>query len=50
MARFICKDCNYRFEIETENIPKKCPYCGEENIRKEKSAEEIVNNAKFIKE
>ncbi len=44
MARFICKRCNYRFEAETLQAGKKCPYCGEIEIIKEPNAEELLKN------
>jgi len=40
MTKFVCRNCNYRFE--SEQIKRECPYCGEKEIVKEKSAEDIV--------
>ena len=42
MAKFICKDCGYRFESESEKIRKRCPYCGKITIIKEPSAEDLL--------
>ncbi|MBS3090507.1 hypothetical protein J4433_01930 [Candidatus Pacearchaeota archaeon] len=43
MTTFICTQCRYRFDSESEKIPKKCPYCGRMNcVKKEKSAEDLV--------
>jgi len=44
MVNFNCIDCGYRFDSE---FGKKCPYCASENIEKEKSAEELVDNVKI---
>jgi len=44
MARFVCKDCNYRFESESNQTGKKCPYCRKERLIKEPSAEELLND------
>ena len=38
MTKFVCKDCDYRFE--SLNI-KKCPYCGKERVVKELDAEDL---------
>ncbi len=40
MAKFFCKNCGYKFEADT---PKKCPYCNEEALKRERSAEEMIN-------
>jgi len=45
MESFVCTNCGYRFSSEKGNS-KKCPYCNGENIEKEKSAEELVDNIK----
>jgi predicted RNA-binding Zn-ribbon protein involved in translation (DUF1610 family) len=39
MVKFLCKDCNYRFDSESAFD---CPYCGKESIEKEKTAEELL--------
>lgn len=36
-----CENCGYRFESEK---PKRCPYCGEDSVVKEESAEELLEN------
>lgn len=41
MVKFLCKNCNYRFESESASD---CPYCGKETIEKEKSAEELLED------
>jgi DNA-directed RNA polymerase subunit RPC12/RpoP len=49
MTTFICSQCNYRFDAETEKIPKRCPYCGKANcVRKEKSAEDLVDEVSRV--
>ncbi|MDP2629009.1 MAG: hypothetical protein Q8P15_03900 [Nanoarchaeota archaeon] len=40
MTKFVCRRCNYKFEAEKPK--KECPYCGEKDIVKELSAEDIV--------
>mgnify|MGYP001595058328 FL=1 len=40
MSRYICKDCNYRFNAE-KLID--CGYCGKNNIEMEKNAEELLD-------
>lgn len=44
MAKFICNECGYRFDATKI---KECPYCGKEEIEKEKSAEELIDNVRF---
>ena len=44
MAKFICRDCGYRFESKLEQDRKKCPYCGKMRIIKEPSAEDLLND------
>ena len=39
MVKFICINCNYRFERDDAYD---CPYCGNEDIEKEKSAGELL--------
>jgi len=38
MARFVCKNCNYKFEKEL----KKCKFCGMDYLEEEKNAEELL--------
>ena len=40
MTKFMCRHCNYRFE--SEQIKKECPYCGEQEVVREPSAEDLV--------
>jgi len=42
--KFICKDCNYRFESEFDKTKAPCPYCGKEKIEKQKSADELLKD------
>ncbi len=39
MARYVCKNCNYRFN--GKNL-KECGFCGMDCIEEEKSAEELI--------
>lgn len=43
--KFVCLNCNYRFESETNSLEKSCPYCGKTNVIKEPSAEDLLNEA-----
>jgi len=45
MVKFVCKNCNYRFE--TENAFD-CPYCGKESIEKEQSAVELLDDVERL--
>jgi DNA-directed RNA polymerase subunit RPC12/RpoP len=44
MKKFVCNECGYRFESETEQTNKKCPYCGSMKIIKEPSAEDLLKD------
>jgi len=41
MGKFVCKNCNYRFERDDAYD---CPYCGKEAIEKEKDAKELLED------
>ena len=48
MVKFVCKSCNYRFEMEDAFD---CPYCGNEDaIEKEQSAVELLQEVNEILE
>jgi len=47
MDRYVCKNCNYRFE--RDNVYE-CPYCGNEAIEKEKNAEELLEEVSRLLE
>ncbi|MEK6925695.1 MAG: hypothetical protein AABW50_00290 [Nanoarchaeota archaeon] len=40
MTKLWCKNCNYRFETQSEK--KRCPYCGKESVMREPGAEELL--------
>jgi DNA-directed RNA polymerase subunit RPC12/RpoP len=40
--KYLCKNCNYRFEAKTKLGASSCPYCGEKKIVPEQSAEELL--------
>jgi len=40
MIKFVCQDCNYKFEAK-EN-PKTCPYCGKNSVEGEKTASDLL--------
>lgn len=42
MSEFVCLECGYNFEAETE---KSCPYCAGQRVEKKSSAEELVENS-----
>ena len=42
--KFNCKNCGYSFEKNFK--PKKCPFCGEEKLERQKTAEEILEDIK----
>ena len=41
MDKYVCKNCNYRFERDGAYD---CPYCGNEAIEKEMSANELLED------
>lgn len=46
MAKFMCNQCNYRFEFDMNRIPNLCPNCGgTDSVSKEKTAEELVDES-----
>jgi DNA-directed RNA polymerase subunit RPC12/RpoP len=45
MAKFNCKECGYRYEADSDQKGKKCPYCGKQTIIKEPPAEELVEES-----
>ena len=48
MVKYVCKNCNYRFESEQAH---NCPYCDrEDTIEKEKSASEILEEVSTLLE
>lgn len=44
MRKFVCKNCNYRFESSSEKRLIKCPYCGNEKASEELNAEELLKD------
>ena len=47
MDKYVCKNCNYRFESDDAY---ECPYCGNEAIEKEKNAEELLEEVSRLLE
>jgi rRNA maturation endonuclease Nob1 len=39
MAKYVCKNCNYQFELEDKS---ECKFCGMEHLELEKSAGELL--------
>jgi len=39
MVRLVCKNCNYKCELEKLSH---CPYCGNNSLEKEKNAKELI--------
>ncbi|MEK6848838.1 MAG: hypothetical protein AABX65_04365 [Nanoarchaeota archaeon] len=46
MTKFICRNCNYRFE--TEGARSVCPYCSTGGFEKEKTADELINEVASV--
>ena len=47
MVKWVCSGCNFR--LESEN-PRECPYCGRDSLKKEPSAEELLDEVKGLLE
>jgi rRNA maturation endonuclease Nob1 len=45
MVMHICNNCDYRFDGEN---PSECPSCGGKNIKKEKNAEDFLEEINHI--
>jgi len=45
MAKYVCKNCNYRFDGENQN---ECRFCGMESIEIEKSAGELLEEVRGL--
>jgi rubrerythrin len=45
--KFVCKNCNYRFDVEN---PMDCPYCGMENFEQEKDASGLLDEVERLLE
>ncbi|MFH1787601.1 MAG: hypothetical protein ABH811_02320 [archaeon] len=43
MEKFLCNYCGYRFKSESNQVLKKCPYCEKNDIIKEPSAQDLVD-------
>ena len=44
MAIWICRKCDGRWTSRRNRLPKKCPYCGEEDKNdREKDREHVLN-------
>jgi DNA-directed RNA polymerase subunit RPC12/RpoP len=42
--KYVCKNCNFRFERDVTANVIKCPYCGRFEAVKEQSAEELLED------
>lgn len=47
MGKWVCIGCNFRFESK---FAKECPYCGRNNIEKDPSAKELLNEVERMLE
>jgi len=47
MGKFICTNCNYRFDAENA---LECPYCGKESLEQDKSATELLEEVERLLE
>ncbi|MFH1359035.1 MAG: hypothetical protein ABIH37_04050 [archaeon] len=45
MAKYVCKNCNYRFDSEDAD---ECGFCGMKSIEVEKNAEELIDEIERI--
>tara|TARA_Y100000310_G_scaffold35047_1_gene33164 strand:+ start:739 stop:885 length:147 start_codon:yes stop_codon:yes gene_type:complete len=45
MGKYLCINCNYRFERDEVYD---CPNCGESSIEKEKSAKELLEDVEGL--
>ena len=48
MTKFICKNCNYRFETKLEYKPKRCPYCNKDSVDEDQTAEKLLEEINDI--
>jgi rubrerythrin len=44
MTKFVCTNCNYKFEALEK--PRSCPYCNQNDVEQEKSASDLLNEVK----
>jgi len=42
LMKYRCVNCKYKFETKMGKIPARCPYCNSQSIRKDESAQEIL--------
>jgi len=42
--RYICKNCNYRFESAYNQEGKSCPYCGKKQVVPEGDAQNLLED------
>ena len=42
--KFVCANCNYRFESDEKQTDKRCSYCGERKIIKEPQADDLIKD------
>lgn len=40
--KYVCRNCNFRFERDVDMSPIKCPYCGRIEAIRELSAEDLI--------
>jgi len=45
MAMHTCTSCNFRFETKS---PSDCPYCGRDNLERDKSASELLEEVENL--
>ena len=46
--RYMCKNCNYKFDSSEDRTKKMCPYCGEKTVVSEPSAEDLLKDVEWI--
>jgi len=43
MTKYICENCKYQFESGLSYSKRGCPYCGENHVIEEPSAQDILS-------
>ncbi len=41
--KFRCLDCRYKFSPKTERLPNRCPFCGSSSIKKDETAQDVLD-------
>lgn len=41
--KYRCLNCGYKFKPKTERAPNRCPFCSSPQIKRDESAQDIIN-------